>query len=556
VGAALRNDNGSSAMTIPGSDRHATPHGNSTSQIEITSLHKPGSEESNGPLRLDEALKYAVTQIEEDPLKIEIIVNFFGWDGRGARTFDQLGQSAGLPPERVVQIVACGIDRLRQTGVVPDAVERSIALAEKSVPILDAELCEALLDAKLCYRRFASDGLVSAAEVFRETSPFEAVVLGPHHGLVKSGAGGCIDQLTALAQRVMQSRGCANVRGLADESQEIFGSSASYGFAEAAVRTGPRFEWLDRENGWFWYIPEWYGDTTNRLVNQIKRVLAVTPRIRLSELRSAIRRDHRMGEFAPPLNVLSSVCQRLLFVRLEGDAVVRVAGPLQWDAVLGCVEATFVNVLRAHGPALGREEFLNRCVERGMSEDTFAQFSSCSAILTEPLSGMYALVAAGIPPEKIGEVRVGSQEHAAIVDHRRLSDGRVLIAWNLNPSALQSGELRIPDSVSSSVEGHYELRSITDHELGRIQISERTCGNMKPLWRHAGADADDVLFLVFNLDDYSAIGILGDDAVVDQVASAGIADRLIPIHTEAQVCESMSLDIPETPLRCADALIE
>ena len=46
---------------------------------------------------------------------------------------------------------------------------------------------------------------------------------------------------------------------------------------------------------------------------------------------------------------------------------------------------------------------------------------------------------------------------------------------------------------------------------------------MKRLWRHAGADADDILFLVFNLDDYSATGILGDDAVVDQVAAAGTA---------------------------------
>jgi hypothetical protein len=118
------------------------------------------------PLRLDEALKYAVARIEKDPQKIEIVISYLGWDGRTARRLQELGQSVGLNPERLVPIVACAIDRLRQTGVVPEAVERSLILAESLVPVLETELNEALLDAKLCYQRFACDGLVSAAEVF------------------------------------------------------------------------------------------------------------------------------------------------------------------------------------------------------------------------------------------------------------------------------------------------------------------------------------------------------------------------------------------------------
>ena len=88
-------------------------------------------------------------------------------------------------------------------------------------------------------------------EKFPKKSPFEAVVVGGQHGLLKSGAAECINQVAALAQGIMQSRGCVNMSGLADKSQEIFGSSVSYAFAEAAARTGPKFEWLDRENGWF-----------------------------------------------------------------------------------------------------------------------------------------------------------------------------------------------------------------------------------------------------------------------------------------------------------------
>jgi hypothetical protein len=285
------------------------------------------------PLRLDEALRYAVAQIEKEPHKIEIIISFLGWGGRTARSSQELTQSVGLKSEQVVPIVARAIERLRQTAFVPEAVQRALVLAERSVPILDTELNEALLDAKICYQRFACDGLVSAAEIFREGSPFEAVVVGTHHALVKSGTAEGISQLAALARRTVQSRGCAKLECLVEDSQEIFGSSTSPALAEAVARTSGRFEWLDRERGWFWYIPE-RDDNSNCLVDQIKRVLAVTPRISLFELRSSIQRDHQSEELAPPLYVLSSVCDRLLFVRVEGDVAVRVAGPVKWEAVL------------------------------------------------------------------------------------------------------------------------------------------------------------------------------------------------------------------------------
>jgi hypothetical protein len=285
------------------------------------------------PLRLDEALRYAVARIEKDPHRIEVIISFLGWGGRTARSLQELTQSVGLNSEQAVPIVACAIERLRQTGFVPETVQRALVLAERLVPILDTELNEALLRAKICYQRFACDGLVSVAEVFKERSPFEAVVVGAHQALVKSGAAEGISQLAALARRTVQSRGCANVESLAEDSQEIFGSSTSPALAEAAARTSGRFEWLDREHRWFWYIPE-RDDNSNCLVDQIKRVLAVTPRISLFELQSSIHRDHQSEELVPPLNVLSSVCERLLFVRVEGDVAVRVAGPVKWETVL------------------------------------------------------------------------------------------------------------------------------------------------------------------------------------------------------------------------------
>ena len=502
-------------MAAPGLNSNAALDAGANRPATLT---KPGAERSQGqvPDRLDEALRYAVARIEEDPRNVDAIIRHLGWDGRYARNED-VGEPPGLPPERVKQIVGRAIDRMRQDEFIPQVVEQSISLAERSVPILDIELCNALLNAKLCFIKFTCAGLASAAAIFREKSPFEVARLGQSDSLVKAGTAEGINRLAARARALMRSRGCASIMELTDDAREIFGPNASQGFTEAAVRTVARFEWLDQQNGWFWYMPD-SDPGANRLVDQIKRVSAAAPRVRLTELRSAIRRDHRFGSFAPPLKVLASICKRLLFLHLDGDAVVRVPGLVPWDAVLGPNETTLADVLQTHGPVMGREEFLERCRERGMRADTFNQFTACSAILKMPVPGMYALVGAAIPAgttENNGAASTGQSS----VSHGVLSEGRVFLAWKLQSSTLQSGVLRVPEPASTFVEGDYSLKTVTNRELGVIQICQRACWDVRRLLRDAGGEADDNLVIVLSLHDRRAIGILGDETVIAQVMS-------------------------------------
>lgn len=291
-----------------------------------------------GPTRLDEALKYAVARIEKDPRSVETIVRYLGWAGRPAEAPPRIGEPSDLARERAKQAAHRTIERLREDGFAPDAVERSIALIEQSVPILDVELSEALMNARLCFIRLSCEALLAATQCFRINPPFEILRLGRTAALVKSGSAAGITQLGARIQELIQSRGCANTLDLIDDARAIFGPNASHRFTEAAVRTGGRFEWLDQETKWFWYIPD-RGLSSHRLVNQIQRALAATPRIQLAKLRSAIRRENGFENFTPPLKVLASICRRLLFLQIEGDTAVRVPGMASWDAVLTANES-------------------------------------------------------------------------------------------------------------------------------------------------------------------------------------------------------------------------
>jgi hypothetical protein len=255
-----------------------------------------------------------------------------------------------------------------------------------------------------------SVGLANVATIFRRDSLFQVVKLGRGDALIKAGTADGVNRLAARAAALIQSRGCANMQEITEEAREIFGPNASEKFVEAAVRTVPRFEWLDQKNGWFWYMPD-HSQPANELVRQIKRILGVASRVSLAELRSAIgRRGYNLGNFAPPLNVLASICRRLLFVHLVGDTVVRVGGLVQWDAVLAEKEETLVNILRSHGPILGREVFCKLCRDRGVNQSTFDQLTLCSSVVMSPFPDTYALVGTTVPAGTIGQAGTGSCE--------------------------------------------------------------------------------------------------------------------------------------------------
>jgi hypothetical protein len=473
------------------------------------------------PGRLNEALMYAVARIEADPRAVAAIASYLGWDGGGLRREHPVGRPSDPAHEHIEKIVDRAIARLRGDGFVPEAVRRSIAVAGQSLPILESELCEALLNAKLCFVRFSCEALVSAAAVFRENPPFELVRFGGRDGLVKSGTANGINHLALTAQSLMRIRGCTNIIELTDRAREIFGANTSQSFTEAVIRAGARFEWLDQESGWFWYMPD-RGGGSNRLINQIKRVMAVTPSIRLRELRAAIRRDHRWGSFAPPLKVLASVCKRLFFLRVDADVVIRIPSVPRWDDVLGPHEATLVSILQASAPLLSHEELVACCRRRGMKENAISQLMSRSAILTMPVTGMYALVGATVPVGRdVAPAPAPGPIEAVSTNggHGFLPDGRVLLAWKLDSSALRSGVLRVPEPISMLLEGDYRLKTVTGRELGFLQVRQLACWDVRGLLRHTAGDLDDTLMIVLDPRGRDATGIIGDETAISGLTS-------------------------------------
>jgi hypothetical protein len=474
------------------------------------------------PTRLDEALRYAVSRIEKDPRNVDAIARYLGWYGHTRDARYHPGEPIDLARERAKQAANRAVEHLRQDGFVPDAVEQSLSLIERSLPVLDMEACTALMKARLCFTRLSGEGLLAAAQCFRLKPPFEIARLGSSTALVKPGSTTDVTRLIARTRDLMQSCGCANTRELLHDALEIFGPNASEDFTEAVIRSGGPFEWLDRETKWFWYIPP---PGLNRVVKQIHRSLAVAGRIQLAMLRSAIRRDNGLGNFTPPTKILEAICGRVMGLQIEGDSVLGVPAMALRLEVLSTNERLLVDILQERGPVLEREKLREHCRERGMDEGTFKQLTVPSLILQDSRTGLYATAAAALPVSETQQTGTTGDPLASTAQGF-LSEGKLFLAWRLQPSLLQGGALRVPEPINTFVQGDYNLKTLGCREMGLLHIRQRACWDVRRLVLALGGEVGDTLVIILNHRDHSAAGLLGNDDDVAQVAS-GFAEKLL-----------------------------
>jgi len=87
---------------------------------------------------------------------------------------------------------------------------------------------------------------------------------------------------------------------------------------------------------------------------------------------------------------------------------------------------------------------------------------------------------------------------------------------------LQGGVLRVSEPINTFIDGDYDLK-IAGRVLGTLHIRQRACWDIRRLLFAVGGDVDDTLVIIFNLCDYTATGIVGDDDVVAQITS-GLAE--------------------------------
>jgi hypothetical protein len=422
------------------------------------------------------------------------VLRYLGWDGAGGSTLQVAADEAGLSRERVRQLADKTKSKVSERSYAP-ALDR--ALSHVSTVSGEASLIEqSLVEAGLARAPFRLEGLLSAASIFGRPCGQSVVVTGSSRLLLDNAGAESIGVVRDVARRLVDRWGVTTVAEveaeMASRSPEV--SSIDIGTVLPAL---PGFSWLDQDGGWFWFG----ADTgSNRLLNTMRKIMCVAPRIRLSELRAGLGRPYRMQGFAPPQRVLAALVSAHDSYTLEGQVVVAVKS-MNCTTVLSAVEETMVSNLRSLGGVARREDLEERCIAAGVNKSTFYVYIGYSPVIARLAHGVYALRGMTIQPGVIESLGIHKPRGKLLQDYGWTPNGTIWLGYRLTASSITSGVVSMPASMASFVGPEYSLADPQGVPLGRLATGGNAVWGLSQLISRRGIEAGDYLQLTLDLQE-------------------------------------------------------
>lgn len=438
---------------------------------------------------------------------LEIVLALWGWTGELPRTLQSVGDTFGLTRERVRQIVS-GFEKVcrRRKAFLP-SLERVLRLVARRVPTV-ADDIEAELQARhLTSSRLRVESVIECAKRFGQPVPFVFDESGAARIITEARSTGLTRLIAMRARRAVSKYGLANTVDLKEELTDTVHSGIELRFLSNVIRAMASCE--DLGKGWFWLrdLPR------NHLLTIVRKVLAVAPRIHVSEMRAAIANDPRGMGFAPPKQVVLSFCQTAAGCDVEDEVVIarQRQDPSQ---VLSDTEQIILNVFRAHGPLLSRIALEEHCFQRGVKRSTLSLYAGRLAIIARYAPRVYGLRGAAFSPDDLD--RASLRRQARYSDHGWTERAEPWAAVELAASALSNGVVQLPPSFRQQMSGRYALRTEDGLMVGHLVVSDHATWGLGPLFRRRGGEPGDILLLTFDLRQREVTARLGDLGVIPE----------------------------------------
>jgi hypothetical protein len=313
--------------------------------------------------------------------------------------------------------------------------------------------------------------------------------------------------ISKLATKAVSKYGVCNVNDLCERIFET--TRTRVGDELVASLLSKSASYVGLGEGWFWLkdVPR------NHLCTIIRKMLAVAPRLHVSEIRAGLVSDPRGMGFAPPKPVVLAFCKSALGCVIEEEEFVRALAADHPTDVLSESELIIFGVLEERGPLLHRVEFERLCVERDMNPITFSMYLARSPIVARYAPSIYGLIGAVFSPSELEQLST-RRDTERFSDHGWTRKAQPWVALEVTSSVLTTGITHIPAGINEIVIGRYVLKTEGGDEVGRLVVSERAAGGLTSLFRRCGSEIGDVLVLTFDINEHEVIARIGEKRTV------------------------------------------
>jgi len=422
---------------------------------------------------------------------LELLIKLWGWSGIDPRTLESVAfeLTPRLTRERVRQIEAKALRRLRAFKFDTPYLRAAIALLRKAVPGFPADLSNAVQQAGVSRGGFSVASVKIAAEILHVKWPLTEISLSNQRVLVLSEDEERLTKILQIVRRRTSELGCLNILSLASEL-EIEEERSD--IIRKVLDRLPHIEWLDDSRNWL-YLRD---TPRNRLFNLCSKVLGVSPRIRLSELRRAVAKSRRLS-MAPSQKILGAFVQSFGLATINAEIV----GAM--PAMVACpnpesIEGKILAVFDEYGSVMDGEELAERCIAAGVNATSFYIYRLMSPVIASLGKGIYCKVGAEVAPGIIEDILSRRRSTPRSSDHGWMPNGNLWFGMELPRSVITTGGLRLAQFVADLVQGEWDVQLPDGTVYDRVTCRELFIWSFRKAFAVLGAEPDDLMALEFD----------------------------------------------------------
>jgi hypothetical protein len=451
--------------------------------------------------------------------RVNLLGMRLGWLGEPPRTLQQCGGHFGITRERVRQLEKKMRDAMPKHPVFLPRLDDALEIVEAAAP-LDTPAAETLLIQKgICKRAFSIDSLFAAASDFGRQTTASLTEFSGQRCVSTTSQDAVVGAVVRKAKAIASANGVASVYQLVDDCPAEAGTYTNHTpphpdetLIRQALRAWPACKFVNEDWFSFYDLPP----GRNRVLNTLDRMLAVSPRLQIADVREGVRRVMKYRNSAhgsavelvtPPAPVLEAYLQSHPDYRVH-DGCVEAKVPRTVDEQLAEAERVMYEVFEeAGGGVLDRRSFIEGCIRKGINENTASTYTTYSPIIEHLGKDLWKLRGRSVDATLVEAVRQSNQERSRerrCIHFGWTSRGTLSVAWVL-PWQTSSLALGIPGAISRYLCGRsFDARnSVTGKPCGKVVVTEEgTSYGYSPFLRHVAAEAGDVL--VANFDSSSS----------------------------------------------------
>lgn len=476
-------------------------------------VEKRFSSVASKPTVLEEEL-YCFVRAVDIERNAQILIKLWGWNGEAPRTLDSVGKEFALTRERVRQIEKRALQRLRKHRFEAPLLGAAISTLRSATPDVEPALGAKLLECGVSRGAFRSESVQVAAEHLGIKWPFKFVGVGDKQVLSLVGEGEKYRKAISLLRRKTSERGCINVLSLASELQM---EESKLPGLRRVLDIVSKIEWLDDSREWLYSLES----SRNRLFNLCSKVLGVTARVHLSELRRAVSKSRRLA-MCPPQRILGAFVERCGLGRVEASIVLANSGSGTAPAE-DSAEGLMLRVLDEHGPVMDGEVFAEKCIAAGMNATTFYLYRIISPVICALGKNVYCKVGSNVPPGTVEDIVGQRRAVARVSDHGWTSTGRLWCGIELTRQVITSGGIRLPAFVADLVQGNWQVVLPDESEYGTVMCRDLFIWSFRKPFAILGAEPTDLAAFEFSLKSRQVLVRVGGPGLFEAIQDADSA---------------------------------